>query len=211
METFWFVTLICAVCLEGLGRRYLPAVPSAAFYFLKDVILLFGWIRFRPTVLVSRTARYLFRGFGIFWVVGLVWTVAEVFNPDQQSFTLGLIGLRSYWLWWIAPMVVGGVLQKRQDRERAIYALLAVCICVAAFAAVQFASPPSADVNMYSVWNGEEMYSSDLAVVSTTGRARVASTFAYRDRLRRFHHARPDTAAVARARHRKAARPAERR
>jgi hypothetical protein len=179
MQTFWFVTLICAVCLEGLGRRYLPAVPSVAFYFLKDVILLFGWVRFRPTVVVTRTARLLFRGFGIFVAVSMVWTIAEIFNPEHQSLALGLIGLRSYWLWWIAPVIIGGVLQKRVHKERAIYALLAVCLCVAAFAAVQFASPPSADVNMYSVWNGEQMYASDLAVVSTTGRARVASTFAY--------------------------------
>ncbi len=32
---------------------------------------------------------------------------------------------------------------------------------------------------MYSVWNGEEVYSSDVAIVASTGRARVASTFAY--------------------------------
>ncbi len=48
MQTYWFVALISAVCLEGLGRRYLPFIPSAFFYFLKDVILLFGYVRFRP-------------------------------------------------------------------------------------------------------------------------------------------------------------------
>src|SRR5436190_12733415 len=124
MQTFWFVSLICAVCLEGLGRRYLPSIPSVAFYFLKDVILLFGWLRFRPPVFVRRTARLLYGGFGIFLAVGIVWTIAEVFNPEHQSFVLGFIGLRSYWLWWIAPVVIGGVLQKREHKERAIYALL---------------------------------------------------------------------------------------
>ena len=39
--------LLAAICLEGLGRRYLPAIPSAVFYFLKDVVLLVGLIRFR--------------------------------------------------------------------------------------------------------------------------------------------------------------------
>ena len=55
MQTYWFVTLISAVCLEGLGRRYLPFIPSAAFYLLKDVVLIFGYVRFRPPLPVRRT------------------------------------------------------------------------------------------------------------------------------------------------------------
>jgi hypothetical protein len=179
MRTAWFISLICAVCLEGLGRRYLPFIPSAAFYFLKDVILIFGYIRFRPPAPVRRTSKYLFRGFEIVWAVAFVWTLAEVFNPDQESLVLGLIGMRSYWLWWMAPPVIATVLQHREQKERAIYGLVVLCGCVALLAAVQFASPPDASVNMYSVWNGEEIYSADAGIVASTGRARVASTFAY--------------------------------
>jgi hypothetical protein len=179
LQTWWFIALLCAVCLEGLGRRYLAFIPSAAFYFLKDLILIFGWFRFRPSAAVNRTAKYLYRGFGIVWGVGFIWTLGEVFNPDHQSLILGVVGMRSYWLWWIAPMVIAGVLAQQQQKERAIYGLLGLCICVALFAAMQFAAPPDASVNMYSVWNGEEVYSSDMAIVSSTGRARVASTFAY--------------------------------
>ena len=29
MKTAWFFALIAAICFEGLGRRYLPQVPSA--------------------------------------------------------------------------------------------------------------------------------------------------------------------------------------
>jgi hypothetical protein len=179
MRTLWFISLICAVCLEGLGRRYLPAVPSAVFYFLKDVVLLVGWFRFRPTAATNGTARYLYRGFGIFCMVGFVFTLAQVFNPEQGSMVLGFIGLRSYWLWFIAPPVIATVLQSRKEKERAIYALLAVCIGVSGLAAVQFASPPDSSVNMYSVWNGAEVYAADSAIVASTGRARVASTFSY--------------------------------
>lgn len=179
MQTYWFISLICAVCLEGLGRRYLPAVPSAVFYFLKDIVLIVGYVRFRPSRSIQGTAKHLFRGFGIIWLVGFVWTVAQVFNPEQQSFLLGFIGLRSYWLWWLAPAVIAGVLQRREHKERAIYSLLALCLGVAVLAAAQFASPANSSVNMYSVWNGEEIYSADYAVVTSTGRARVASTFAY--------------------------------
>jgi hypothetical protein len=179
VRTIWFTLLICAVCLEGLGRRYLPMIPSAVFYFLKDLILIVGFIRFRPPPPVTKTARYLYRGFEFFWAMGFVWTLAEVFNPDQQSFALAIMGMRSYWLWWFAPAIIAGVLQQRAHKERAIYAFLALCICVAVFAAVQFAAPANSTVNMFSVWNGEEMYASDYAKVNSTGRARVASTFAY--------------------------------
>jgi hypothetical protein len=178
-QTYWFIALLCAVCLEGLGRRYLPFIPSAAFYFLKDLVLIVGWVRFRPSRQITNAAKYLFRGFGIVWVVAFIWTLGEVINPDQQSLILGLVGMRSYWLWWIAPAVIASVLASRTQKERAIYSLLALCICVSLFAAIQFAAPPDASVNMYSVWNGEEVYSADMAVVSSTGRARVASTFAY--------------------------------
>jgi hypothetical protein len=179
MRTYWFISLICAVCLEGLGRRYLSFIPSGAFYFLKDVILVLGWIQFRPSPQIRRTAQHLFRGFGIVIAVGFVWTLAEVFNPEQQSFVVGLVGLRSYWLWWFAPAIIASVLQHREQKERAIFGLVALCGLVSAMAAIQFASPPDASANMYTVWNGEEIYAADYGIVSATGRARVASTFAY--------------------------------
>ena len=123
--------------------------------------------------------RQLYRGFEVFWAFGLFWTVAEVFNPSHQSLMLALIGLRSYWLWWMAPVVIASVLQDEGEKRRAIFTLLGISIVVAVLAAIQFASPANSSVNMYSVWNGEEVYSSDLAIVASTGRARVASTFAY--------------------------------
>ncbi len=92
---------------------------------------------------------------------------------------LGVLGLRAYWLWWLAPGIIAGVMQHRVQKERAIFALVVLCAGVALFAAVQFAAPPDASVNMYSVWNGEEIYSAGSATVTSTGRARVASTFAY--------------------------------
>jgi hypothetical protein len=179
MRTVWFVALAVSMCFEGLGRRYLPFIPSVAFYFLKDVVLLVGYVQFRPKRPVVRAMRQLYRGFEAFWVVGLFWTLAEVFNPSNQSMMLAIIGLRSYWLWWLAPAVIASVLQDEGEKRRAIFALLGISLVVAALAAIQFASPANSSVNMYSVWNGEEVYSSDLATVASTGRARVASTFAY--------------------------------
>ncbi len=179
MQTVWLWALVTSICFEGLGRRYLPFVPPAIFYFLKDAVVGWGYVQFRISGLVRSTTWSLLRGFIPICAIAFVWTVAELFNPEHQSFVLGLIGLQAYWLWWVAPPVIASVLQVKRQKDRAIYALLAVSIVVAGLAAVQFASPPEADVNMYSVWNGEEVYAADSATVASTGRARVASTFAY--------------------------------
>jgi hypothetical protein len=179
METVWFISLISSICLEGMGRKYLPQIPGFLFYFLKDIILVLGYLRFRPSAAIRGTARYLYRGFEIAWIVSFVWTVIELFNPAQSSAVLGLIGIRSYWVWWMAPVVIAGVLMKRRTKEDAIYALLAMTMIVAVVAAMQFASPADSSLNMYQVQNGEEIHASDMAVVASTGRARVASTFTF--------------------------------
>src|SRR5450432_2171997 len=104
MRGSWFFLLMASICLEGLGRRYLPGIPSVTFLLLKDVLLVIGVFLFRPTPSVSRVSKYLFRGFEIFWIAAFMWTVIEVANPDQQSIPVALVGLRGYWLWWLAPV-----------------------------------------------------------------------------------------------------------
>jgi hypothetical protein len=177
MALGWFIALISAICLEGLGRKYLPGVPDAAYYFLKDAVLLFGYLRFRPSRTTWRTVRYLYRGFEIAFLASFVWTLIEVFNPDQQSKPLALVGLRAYWLWWLAPPVIATALQNARQKEKAIYALLALSFGVAAMAAVQFASPADAAINVYE--GHGESYDMGPVTVASTGRARVSSTFTF--------------------------------
>jgi hypothetical protein len=179
MKRNWFLVLFSAVCLEGLGRRYLPQIPSVVFYYLKDVVLLIGLLYFRPSQVVRSTSARLYRGFGIVWVVGVLWTVLEMVNPEHQSVLLAFIGLRAYWLWWLAPPVIAEVLRNARDRRRAITVLLVTAIGVSVLAAFQFASPADSSLNMYSVVGGEEIYAAQWGTVGATGRARVASTFSF--------------------------------
>ncbi len=44
--TVWAALLLAAICFEGLGRKYVSAVPQPVFYLLKDVILLAGFVVF---------------------------------------------------------------------------------------------------------------------------------------------------------------------
>jgi hypothetical protein len=179
MQTLWFTLLVSAICLEGLGRKYIPGVPSQFFYFLKDAVLLFGYFALRPPAAVRKTIRLLYGGFAAVLPMAIGWTVIELANPRQASWVLGLIGLRAYWLWWIAPPIIAGVLQNETTRRRAIYVLVGVAAMVSILAVFQFASPADSDLNLYSVVDGEEIHASDMATVAATGRARVASTFSF--------------------------------
>ena len=182
MQVAWFTLLFFSICLEGLGRRYLPGVPGFAFYFLKDVVLVAGFFVFPPPRVVKTTLKSLYGGFRDLLAAG-VWGGLHCRAVQPRSKTnklLGLIGFRSYWLWWIlAPVTIAGVLQNPRIKRRAINVLLFTTIGLCVLGAIQFASPPTSAVNLFSVVDGEEVYSADIAIVAATGRARVASTFAF--------------------------------
>jgi hypothetical protein len=172
----WFGCLLASICFEGLGRRLLPGLPPLAFYFLKDVVLLIGLVRFRINREVMATFKYLYRGFLPFLKMGILWTAAEIFNPSQLSLPLGLVGMRAYWFWWLAPLVVATVFIDPEVRRRAVLLQAYVAIVVAVFAVLQFGAPSDAAVNTYAIVEGEEVHA---ATVESTGRARVASTFSF--------------------------------
>jgi hypothetical protein len=179
MQLAWFVLLLSSICFEGLGRKYLPAVPSAFLYFLKDAVLVAGYFMFQPPLAVRNTVKALFRGFSPWWLAAFAWTTLEMFNPENQSLTLGIIGLRSYWLWWLTPLVVATVLRSPTVKRRAVYAFVTVAVIVALLAVAQFGASPTSELNLYSTVDGTALYAGNVAVVSSTGRARVASTFSF--------------------------------
>lgn len=179
MATYWFFALMSAICLEGLGRKYVPAIPTIAFYFLKDAVLLVAYLAFRRDASVRKVSDWLFRGFGVVWVAGFIWTVIEIANPSQGSFALGLIGMRAYWLWWAAPLMIASILQTAKHRRNAIYIMAYFAIGISVFAALQFVSPPDSAINLYSVVDGEAVHAADAGIVYSTGRARVSGTFSF--------------------------------
>ena len=190
MRLLWFITLLSAICLEGLGRKYMPSIPSVFFYFFKDVVLVSGYFILRPPLEVRNAARWLFRGFTPIVVGGVVWTVLEVFNPEQQSLPLALTGLRAYWLWWLAPVLVASSLRVAKEKRRAIYALLVMSLGIAALATVQFGSPPTSTVNLYSTVDGEQVFA-DRATVSIDGPCPRFIDVQLLERFLRLHAADP--------------------
>lgn len=175
-RSVWFTILLFSICFEGLGRRLVPAIPSMVFYFLKDAVLLVGLIRFRVNRDVMSTFRVLYRGYSPFLKLAILWTFGQLINPEQLSLPLGLLGLRAYWFWWVAPLVVASVLSDRVVRRKAVYLQAMVATVVALFAVLQFGAPAEDEVNTYAIVDGVEVRPAE---VGTTGRVRVASTFSF--------------------------------
>jgi len=173
----WFALLLGTICFEGLGRKLLPEVPSAVFYFLKDAVLLSGLVAFGIRSNVARLAGRYFGAFVLVLFAAFAWTVAQIFNPSQEHFLLAILGLRAYWLWWLAPVVVASAVVDTEDRRAALRILTAIALVVVAYAAYQFAAPADSPLNTYALFEGEVVTAT--AIVGTTGRARVSSTFSY--------------------------------
>jgi hypothetical protein len=175
-RSVWFSLLMASICFEGLGRRYLPGIPSVVFYFLKDAVLVVGLLRFRINRDVKTVFTSLYGRYTPFLKLAILWTFAELINPDQQNFVMGLLGVRAYWLWWIAPLVVASVLLDPVVRRKVILLQAGVTMIVALLAMLQFGAPVDDAVNTYSIVNGEQ----SLAIpIATTGRVRVSSTFSF--------------------------------
>ena len=174
-QLVWTLLLVSAICFEGLGRKLLTDVPAIFFYFLKDALLAVGLLKFGLRRAEMSSARSLYRGFVAALAAAFAWTLLQTLNSVQRAPVLAVLGFRSYWLWWIAPIVVAGVLRDKRDRERAVMVLAMVAVVVAVNAGLQFAEPAGAQ--SYALYNGEEIV--PIATVATTGRARVSSTFSY--------------------------------
>jgi hypothetical protein len=119
--------------------------------------------------------RRLFRGFGLPLAAAIAWTILQTANPEHGSIVLAGIGLRSYWLWWVGPLIVATALRDEGDWYAAITTLGVLAIAIAAYAAIQFEFPANAPINRYA-WDAN---SPEVASVGATGRVRVTSTFSY--------------------------------
>lgn len=170
----WWSLLIASICLEGLGRRYLP-IPGPVLYFAKDVILVAGLLAVGIHPAVAAMARRLAGPLPLLVAATAAWCLVSLLGPGHPSVLLGLLGTRQYLLWWFAPLIVATAVLDGSQTDRSERLLGVLAIGIASLAAYQFTQPPTAAINAYA-W-GEDPGA--VAGVASTGRVRVSSTFSY--------------------------------
>jgi hypothetical protein len=169
----WWTALLLAICLEGLGRRYLPVQP-AILYFAKDAVLLIGLLAVGIHRRVSGTAFSLAGALPLLVGATALWCLGSLLLPGHPSMVLGLLGTRQYVLWWIAPLICASALIQEGATGRPERALAMLTLLITGLAAYQFGQPTDASINAYA-WDAQAA----VAAVATTGRVRVSSTFSY--------------------------------
>lgn len=174
-RTAWIVVLLAAVCFEGVLRKFVDDVPGVVFYLAKDAWLVTGLLAFGVSGPVLRDARRLLGGVLPFLLLAFGWTIIQAFNPDAASVDFIILGLRSYWLWWMAPLVIATALTDSGAQRIAVVTISAYAIVISLYAALQFSLPASDPLNAYAIAGDP----SAIATVGTTGRVRVTSTFSY--------------------------------
>jgi hypothetical protein len=173
----WLTALMFAICFEGLGRKFLPMIPAQVFYFVKDLVLIAGvlWFGLRRQSLQFATRRL--GAFTVVVVFAFGWTLIQLANPEHLSPILGVLGVRAYWLWWLAPLAIVTALRGSKDIENAMLVVAFCGLVVALFGVVQFAFPSDHSLNVTAYYEGELMRATDR--VRSTDRARVSSTFSF--------------------------------
>ena len=178
MKTAWFFALIASICFQGLGRRYLPAVPSAAFYFLEG-----RGPPVRPHQ-VPASALHLPGAPGQavpgFHARRDGRSGLDLSRASESRPPVGCAGgdRLSRLLALVARAATGRPRLERTEGNANVRSTSCSRPSgfVAILAAIQFAAPADSAVHIYSYVDGEQV---DQAIVYSTGRARVASTFSF--------------------------------
>ncbi|HVT26813.1 MAG TPA: hypothetical protein VHE81_02235 [Lacipirellulaceae bacterium] len=161
---------------EGALRKWAFPWAQAQIYLVKDVILLGAYLGF---LLERRKGRPL-AGVGlikIILVVAFAFGCMEVFNPYSPSVLVGLVGLKTYFLYAPLAFVLPYVFKSREHFLSLIRSYLLITIPVAMLGFVQVAAGPNSFLNTYVSYDDTAAigvrFGQDNDIVRTSG------TFSY--------------------------------
>jgi hypothetical protein len=173
-------TILILVVIEGALRKWLLPQSSQFIYFLKDIVLLGAYLRyyfFSPS-----ESGFRIKGNpgaeALISVVLLVtgWCLFQAFNPSLGSPIIGIFGLRGYLFYIPLLWMLPNLFRSEEELYQFLRSYLLLVIPVGLLAIVQFFSPPSSPLNVYT---------QDIQLgVATFGdgnsiNARVTGTFSY--------------------------------
>jgi hypothetical protein len=167
-----FVLLV----FEGALRKWAFPSAQAQIYLVKDAILLGVYLGF---VLDARRNQNVLRGVASIKVVLLLaftFGCFEVLNPNSPSLLVGLIGVKTYFLYAPIAFILPYAFKSREHLLHMIRRYLVLAIPVALLGFIQVAAGPDSFLNTY-VSHSEGP--AQLAHFGSENIVRTSGTFSY--------------------------------
>jgi hypothetical protein len=178
---YWQSALFAVFVLlvfEGALRKWVFPWAQAQVYLVKDGILLAAYLGF---ILESRKKLPSPRGVDLIKIVlwiAFVLGCIEVLNPNSPSILVGLVGLKTYFLYAPVAFILPYAIKSREHLFVLIRRYIIMAIPVAILGFVQIIAGPGSSLNTY-VSHSED----SQAVVSYFGQdvdlVRTSGTFSY--------------------------------
>lgn len=159
--------------IEGALRKWLLPQASDLIYFLKDFVLLVGYLKF----VLRKDGNFSFN-LNIINIIILIvsgWCLVQVFNPSLGSPIVGILGLRGYLLYIPLIWVSSSLFKSVEDLYKFLRLNLFLVIPVGLIGILQFFSPASSPINAYA-WQSQ---GPDVATFGVTSAVRITGTFSY--------------------------------
>src|SRR4029079_12790541 len=167
-----FVLLV----FEGALRKWAFPWAQAQLYLVKDVILLGAYLGF---LLERRKGRPLADAglIKIVLVVAFAFGCIEVFNPYSPSVLVGLMGLKTYFLYAPLAFILPYAFKSREHLLSLIRYYLLIAVPVAILGFVQVAAGPDSFLNTYVSY--DETAAAGVRFGQDNDLVRTSGTFSY--------------------------------
>ncbi len=163
------------VVIEGALRKWVVPGAQDLAYFAKDLMLVGAYIGFLRDETRSRLAGPSLPVPTLLLMLGGLFGLIEVFNPELPNVAVGLLGWKAYFLYipmiWVLPATFRTDAELWNFLRR--YVLLAIPIGMLGL--LQFNAAPDSQLNAYARGGAE----ADIATFGSANRARVTGTFSY--------------------------------
>ena len=168
-----FVLLV----FEGALRKWAFPWAQAQIYLVKDVILLAVYLGF---ILDRRRSLPAPKGLDFIKIVlflGFIWGCLEVLNPNSPSILVGVMGVKSYFLYAPVAFVLPYAIKSREHLFVLIRRYIFMAIPVAVLGFIQILAGPASSLNVY-VSHSEDTPAM-LAYFGENALVRTSGTFSY--------------------------------
>jgi hypothetical protein len=179
---YWQPALFAVFVLmvfEGALRKWVFPWAQAQIYLVKDAILVAVYLGF---LLDSRIKNLPSpKGVGLIKIVlvaTFVFGCIEVLNPNSPSILVGLVGLKTYFLYAPVAFILRYAIKSREHLFVLIRRYLIMAIPVAVLGFVQTMAGPGSSLNVYVSWS-EDSPAMLAYFGSTYEFVRTSGTFSY--------------------------------